>query len=137
VSRSCFTRIRRALIADYRFVSSLTTSLPSAPRHRNCNVNLNDLRWVRPDKGCEPQQAQASLAVFALDETDVMVVVVVRPDGGEQAGFVWTGVWRGSVLGLVRLGHSCRVKLVAMVMAGRGAVVSSGHGEHSVDGRGA
>ena len=32
MSRSCFTRIRRALIADYRFVSSLTTSLPSAPR---------------------------------------------------------------------------------------------------------
>ena len=49
---------------------------------------------------------------------------------------MWTGGWRGSLLGLVRLGHSCRVKLVAMVMAGRGAVVSSGHGEHSVDGRG-
>jgi hypothetical protein len=36
----------------------------SLPRHRNCNVNLDNLGSDRPDVDCEPQQARASLAIF-------------------------------------------------------------------------
>jgi hypothetical protein len=31
---------------------------------RNCNVNLDDLRWDRPDLDCEPQQARDIPAIF-------------------------------------------------------------------------
>ena len=34
-----------------------------------CNVNLDDLRWDRPDLGCEPQQARGIPRNLRLDET--------------------------------------------------------------------
>ena len=36
-----------------------------APRHRNCNVNLDDLDWDRPDLDCKASKRWASLAIFA------------------------------------------------------------------------
>jgi LmbE family N-acetylglucosaminyl deacetylase len=38
-------------------------------RRRNCNVNLDDLRWDRPDLHCEPQQASGPPSSLRLDET--------------------------------------------------------------------
>jgi hypothetical protein len=38
--------------------------MPGCFGRRNCNVNLDDLRWDRPDLDCEPQQAGASPAIF-------------------------------------------------------------------------
>ena len=58
-----------------------------APRcygRRNCDVNLNNLRWDRPDLNCEPQQAQGIPRNLQVDET----VVVLLVDG---TGF--GGVW--------------------------------------------
>ena len=51
-----------------------STRLGCAGR-RNCNVNLDDLRWDRPDQDCEPQQAPGIPRNLQLDETVVMVVV--------------------------------------------------------------
>ena len=31
---------------------------------RNCNVNLDDLRWDRPDQVANPSKRGASLAIF-------------------------------------------------------------------------
>ena len=43
----------------------LNDSAAEGARHRNCNVNLDDLGGVRPDLDCEPQLAPgASLAIF-------------------------------------------------------------------------
>jgi len=36
---------------------------------RNCNVNLDDLRWDRPELDCEPQQARGIRRNLQLDET--------------------------------------------------------------------
>ena len=36
---------------------------------RNCNVNLDDLRWDRPELDCEPQQARGIPRNLQLDET--------------------------------------------------------------------
>lgn len=57
---------------DYRFLSSLTTSPPRAPRHRNCNVKLDDLDGDRPDLDCELQQARGIPRNLRLDETVVL-----------------------------------------------------------------
>jgi hypothetical protein len=38
-------------------------------RRRTCNVNLDDLRWDRPDIDCEPQQAWGIRRDLQLDET--------------------------------------------------------------------
>jgi hypothetical protein len=46
------------------------------PRHRNCNVNLDDLDQDRPDLGCEPQQARSIARNLQLDETDGAVTEV-------------------------------------------------------------
>jgi hypothetical protein len=40
---------------------------------RNCNVNLNNLRWDRPHLDCEPQQARGIPRNLQLDETIVVV----------------------------------------------------------------
>src|SRR6185312_5725582 len=47
---------------------------------RNCNVNLDDLRWDRPELDCEPQQARGIRRNLQLDET--AVVMVSCPDLG-------------------------------------------------------
>ena len=39
---------------------------------RNCNVNLDDLDWNRPDLGCEPPQARRIRRNLQLDETPVI-----------------------------------------------------------------
>jgi hypothetical protein len=36
---------------------------------RNCSVNLDDLRWDRPELDCEPQQARGIRRNLQLDET--------------------------------------------------------------------
>jgi hypothetical protein len=51
-----------------------TTSPPRGPRHRNCNENLDDLEWNRPDSHCEPQQAGDILRNLQPDETIVIGV---------------------------------------------------------------
>jgi hypothetical protein len=42
---------------------------PECAAHRNCNVNLDDPRWDRPDLDCEPQQARGIRRNLQLDET--------------------------------------------------------------------
>ena len=42
---------------------------PGCFGRRNCNVNLDDLRWDRPDLDCEPQQARGIPRNLQLDET--------------------------------------------------------------------
>jgi hypothetical protein len=41
---------------------------------RNCNVNLDDLDWDRPDLGCEPQRARGIPAIFNWTRQDAFVV---------------------------------------------------------------
>ena len=43
--------------------------MPGCFGRRNCNVNLDDLRWDRPDLDCEPQQARGIPRNVQLDET--------------------------------------------------------------------
>ena len=43
---------------------------PGCFGRRNCNVNLDDLRWDRPDLDCEPQQARGIPRNLQLDETN-------------------------------------------------------------------
>jgi hypothetical protein len=43
--------------------------MPGCFGRRNCNVNLDDLRWDRPDLDCEPQQARDIPRNLRLDET--------------------------------------------------------------------
>jgi len=38
--------------------------MPGCFGRRKCNVNLDDLRWDRPDLDCEPQQARDITAIF-------------------------------------------------------------------------
>ena len=60
--------------------------MPGCFGRRKCNVNLDDLRWDRPDLDCEPQQARDIPAIF--NWTRQVVVVVLsgfrsrRPDLG-------------------------------------------------------
>ena len=42
---------------------------PGCSGRRNCNVNLDDLHWDRPDLDCEPQQARGIPRNLQLDET--------------------------------------------------------------------
>jgi len=49
---------------------------------RNCNVNLDDLDWNRPDLGCEPPQARRIRRNLQLDETVVVGAV----------GAIWVGL---------------------------------------------
>jgi hypothetical protein len=48
---------------------------------RNCKVNLDDLRWDRPDLDCEPQQARAIPRNLQLDETMMRVRVSCPGEG--------------------------------------------------------
>ena len=41
---------------------------------RNCNVNLDDLDWNRPDLGCEPPQARRIRRNLQLDETLLLLL---------------------------------------------------------------
>jgi len=49
---------------------------------RNCNVNLDDLDWNRPDLVCEPPQARRIRRNLQLDETVVVGAV----------GAIWVGL---------------------------------------------
>jgi len=51
--------------------------MPGCFGRRNCNVNLDDLRWDRPDLDCEPQQARDIPRNLRLDETAAAEMVVV------------------------------------------------------------
>src|SRR6476660_4855911 len=44
---------------------------PGCADRRNCNVNLDDRRWARPDLDCELQQARGIPRNLQLDETIV------------------------------------------------------------------
>jgi len=59
---------------------SARCSRSTRPRcgRRNCNVDLNNLRWDRPDLDCEPQQARVIPRNLQVDETGV---VVMEEDG--------------------------------------------------------
>jgi len=54
---------------------------------RNCNVNLDDLRWDRPELDCEPQQVRGIRRNLQLDET-ALVVVRWRAVAKEEEGGV-------------------------------------------------
>jgi hypothetical protein len=59
--------------------------MPGCFGRRNCNVNLDDLRWDRPDQDCEPQQARGIPRNLQLDETMLIVLSgfrLRRPDLG-------------------------------------------------------
>ena len=49
---------------------------PGCAGRRTCNVNLDNLRWDRPDIDCEPQQARGIRRNLQLDKT-----VAVTPPG--------------------------------------------------------
>ena len=51
---------------DREFLNDLATE---GSRQRNCNVDLDDLRWDRPDLDCEPQQARGIRRNLQLDAT--------------------------------------------------------------------
>ncbi|MDT5131262.1 MAG: putative transposase, partial [Mycobacterium sp.] len=53
--------------------------------HRNCNVNLDDLEWNRPDSHCEPQQAGDILRNLQPDETDMSRFRLLPTPEQEQA----------------------------------------------------
>ena len=55
---------------------------PGCAGRRTCNVNLDDLRWDRPDIDCEPQQARGIRRNLQLDETVVVGAV----------GAIWVGL---------------------------------------------
>jgi hypothetical protein len=46
---------------------------PGCFGRRNCNVNLDDLSWDRPDLDCEPQQARCIPRNLQLNETRVVM----------------------------------------------------------------
>jgi len=65
---------------------------PGCFGRRNCNVNLDDLRWDRPELNCESQQARGIRRNLQLDET-------VRMVGGRRAAVaVVVFVFLGAVL---------------------------------------
>ena len=43
--------------------------MPGCFGRRKCNVNLDDLRWDRPDLDCEPQEARVIPRNLQVDET--------------------------------------------------------------------
>ena len=49
---------------------------PGCADRRTCNVNLDDLRWDRPDLDCEFEQARGIRRNLQLDETVAMMVGV-------------------------------------------------------------
>jgi len=53
---------------------------PGCADRRTCNVNLDDLRWDRPDLDCEFEQARGIRRNLQLDET--VAAGVVSKDGG-------------------------------------------------------
>jgi hypothetical protein len=69
---------------------------PCCCGRRNSNVNLDDLRWDRPDIDCEPQQARGIPRNLQVDETGMTAIGVEqrhqarqRADGNsEQLGEV-------------------------------------------------
>jgi hypothetical protein len=76
--------------------------MPGCFGRRNCHVNLDDLRWDRPDLDCEPQQARDIPRNLRLDETDGAVtevcghgvvamygVNVVKPSGYSVGKGIW------------------------------------------------
>jgi hypothetical protein len=63
--------LREAVLAG---LSMAPERLAYRPRHRNCNVNLDDLDRDRPDLGCEPQQARSIARNLQLDQTMVCPV---------------------------------------------------------------
>jgi hypothetical protein len=76
---------------------------PGCADHRNCNVNLDDPHWDRPDQDCELQQAPGIPRNLQLDETmDAAVtevyghgvvameaVNVVKPSGYSVGKGIW------------------------------------------------
>ena len=54
---------------------------PGCSGRRNCNVNLDELRGDRPDLDCEPQQAEASPAIFNWTRHWCCCGVAVRGEG--------------------------------------------------------
>jgi hypothetical protein len=61
---------------------------PGCFGRRNCNVNLDDLRWDRPDLDCEPQQARGIPCNLQLDETLVPSQTDLnQAEGGRECHF--------------------------------------------------
>ncbi len=91
-----------------------------APRHRNCNVNLDDLDWDRPDLDCKASKRWASLAIFAWTrqcERNVLFGWRLRSSGLVCGGS--GGVDGDDVLSASRVGVSTKVTPPSTVPGGR------------------
>ena len=55
---------------DRALRAAARSTRPCCCGRRNCDVNLNNLRWDRPDLDCEPQQARGIPRNLQLDETN-------------------------------------------------------------------
>ena len=55
--------------------------MPGCFGRRKCNVNLDDLRWDRPDLDCEPQQARDIPEIFNWTRHWCCCGVAVRGEG--------------------------------------------------------
>ena len=54
---------------------------PGCADRRTCNVNLDDLRWDRPDLDCEFEQARGIRRNLQLDETVVASKLIFHRHG--------------------------------------------------------
>ena len=62
-------------LRDPALRAAARSTRPCCCGRRNCNVNLNNLRWDRPDLDCEPQQARGIPRNLQVDETVVVGVL--------------------------------------------------------------
>jgi hypothetical protein len=75
-----------ARLPDLRCVLS-PLDTPGCFGRRNCNVNLDDLRWDRPDLDCEPQ-ARGFPRNLQLEETVVPSQTGLnQAEGGRECHF--------------------------------------------------
>ena len=63
---------------------------PGCADRRTCNVNLDDLRWDRPDLDCEFEQARGIRRNLQLDETGAAWRCGVRSGEGGGGGKSWS-----------------------------------------------
>ena len=69
-TESCTGQFRRHRPSAGLALSAAAARHAPMRRVDECNVNLDDLRWDRPDLGCEPEQAWGIPRNLRLEETD-------------------------------------------------------------------
>ena len=62
---------------------------PGCVGRRNCNVNLDNRRWDRPDQDCELQQARDIPAIFKW--TRQLLLLLVRQRWVVKWALAWWG----------------------------------------------